>query len=83
MIDLHDTEIKVIDLIASKLAIDKNKVILNATLEDLGADSLEVIVLVMMLEDLFDIQIDDDEIEKLKTVNDLVTYIHHLRLKTV
>lgn len=80
MIERNDTVEKVIDLVASKLGVDKAKVVPTATLEDLGADSLEVIELVMRLEDLFDIQIDDEDIEKLKTIDDLVSYIHHLRI---
>ena len=80
MIERNDTIEKVIELVASKLVIDKSKVVLNATLEDLGADSLEVIEVIMRLEDLFDIQIDDEDIEKLKTIDDLVSYIHKLRL---
>jgi acyl carrier protein len=80
MIERNDTVEKVIDLVASKLGIDKAKVVPSATLEDLGADSLEVIEVVMRLEDLFDIQIDDEDIEKLKTIDDLISYIHTLRL---
>ena len=43
--------------------------------EDLGADSLDVVELVMALEEKFDIEIPDDEAEKIKTVKDVVDYI--------
>ena len=43
--------------------------------EDLGADSLDVVELVMALEEKFDIEIPDDEAEKIKTVKDVITYI--------
>ena len=43
--------------------------------EDLGADSLDVVELVMALEEKFDIEIPDDEAEKIQTVADVVTYI--------
>lgn len=43
--------------------------------EDLGADSLDVVELVMALEEKFDIEIPDDEAEKIQTVRDVVTYI--------
>jgi len=43
--------------------------------EDLGADSLDVVELVMALEEKFDIEIPDDEAEKIQTVQDVVTYI--------
>ncbi len=43
--------------------------------EDLGADSLDVVELVMALEEKFDIEIPDDEAEKIQTVSDVLTYI--------
>jgi len=43
--------------------------------EDLGADSLDVVELVMALEEKFDIEIPDDEAEKIQTVQDVVNYI--------
>lgn len=43
--------------------------------EDLGADSLDVVELVMALEEKFDIEIPDDEAEKIRTVKDVVNYI--------
>ena len=43
--------------------------------DDLGADSLDVVDMLMSLEDEFDVEIPDDEIEKIRTVGDLVTYI--------
>lgn len=43
--------------------------------EDLGADSLDVVELVMALEEKFDIEIPDDEAEKIRTVQDVVNYI--------
>jgi acyl carrier protein len=43
--------------------------------EDLGADSLDVVELVMALEEKFDIEIPDDEAEKIRTVKDVVAYI--------
>ena len=43
--------------------------------EDLGADSLDVVDLLMSLEDEFDVEIQDEDIEKIRTVGDLVSYI--------
>ena len=43
--------------------------------DDLGADSLDVVDMLMSLEDEFDVEIPDDEIEKIRTVGDVVTYI--------
>ena len=45
--------------------------------EDLGADSLDVVELVMALEEKFDIEIHDDEAEKIQTVQDVLTYIEN------
>lgn len=45
--------------------------------EDLGADSLDVVELVMALEEKFDIEIPDDEAEKIRTVKDVVNYIEN------
>jgi acyl carrier protein len=47
----------------------------SSFIEDFGADSLDVVQLVMGFEDKFDIEIPDDEVEKIKTVGDAVNYI--------
>lgn len=67
---------KVQDVIVAELGVDKNDVTPEATiLDDLGADSLDVVELVMALEDTFDIEVNDEEVTKLKTVSDIVKYI--------
>ncbi len=47
-------------------------------IEDLGADSLDVVELVMALEETFEVEIPDSDAEKLITINDVVTYIENL-----
>lgn len=47
----------------------------SSFIEDFGADSLDVVQLVMGFEDKFDVEIPDDDVEKIKTVGDAVTYI--------
>lgn len=62
----------------SQLGVDENQVTIEASfIDDLGADSLDIVELVMALEDEFDIEIPDEETEKLKSVNDVVKYIEN------
>ncbi len=70
-------ETKVRKVIAEKISdIDIEDVVPEASLiEDLGADSLTIVELVMSMEEIFDIEIDDDAAEKLVTVQDAIDYI--------
>ncbi len=71
---------KVRDLIVEELDVDKEIVTEDASiLDDLGADSLDVVELVMALEETFDITVADDEVQKLKTVGDVVKYIEKVQ----
>jgi len=64
---------KVRELIADKLGVDKDEVTEEASLvDDLGADSLDLVDLVMVFEEEFDVKIEDDELENIKTVKDVV-----------
>ena len=63
-------------LIADELSVDKEQVTLEANLQDdLGADSLDAIQLIMSIENEFDITIPESEIDSLKTVADIMKYI--------
>ena len=63
-------------LIADELSVDKEQVTLEANLQDdLGADSLDAIQLIMSIENEFDITIPESDIDKLKTVADVMKYI--------
>ncbi|MCK5817186.1 MAG: acyl carrier protein [Candidatus Marinimicrobia bacterium] len=63
-------------LIADELSVDKEQVTLEANLQDdLGADSLDAIQLIMSIENEFDITIPESEIDKLKTVADVLKYV--------
>jgi acyl carrier protein len=67
---------RVTKIIVDRLGVDESQVTLEASFkEDLGADSLDVVELVMELEDEFDMEISDDEAEKIVTVGDAVNYI--------
>ena len=68
---------KVRDVIVETLGCDAEQVTLEATLaEDLGADSLASVELVMALEDATGISIDDADVANLKTVGDIMTYLN-------
>ncbi|CAK8716345.1 Acyl carrier protein [Candidatus Electronema halotolerans] len=67
---------KMIDIIVEQLSVDKEKVIPKASfVDDLGADSLDQVELIMAMEEAFDIEIPDDDAEKLKTVQDAINYV--------
>jgi acyl carrier protein len=67
---------KIKDIIVEQLGVDPEKVKSEASfIDDLGADSLDIVELVMAMEEEFDLEIPDEDAEKLKTVNDVVTYL--------
>ena len=70
-------ETKVQKVIAEKIpGVDIEDVVPNASLiEDLGADSLTIVELVMSMEEIFEIEIDDEDAENLKTVQDAIDFI--------
>ena len=67
---------KVIDIIAEELSVDPSEITEDSNLvEDLDADSLAVVDLVMSIEDAFNVEIPDTEVENLKTVGEIVQFI--------
>ncbi|WML51970.1 acyl carrier protein [Neobacillus sp. PS3-12] len=68
---------RVTKIIIDRLGVEESKITLEASFkDDLGADSLDVVELVMELEDEFDMEISDDDAEKIATVGDAVNYIN-------
>ena len=68
---------KITDIIVDKLGVDKNKVTSNARfIEDLGADSLDTVELIMQFEEEFGIEIPDEDAEKILSVNQALDYIN-------
>ncbi|MBE3594292.1 MAG: acyl carrier protein [Candidatus Carbobacillus altaicus] len=64
------------DLIADRLGVEVEKITPEASFkDDLGADSLDLVELVMELEDEFDMEISDEDAEKINTVQDVLDYI--------
>jgi acyl carrier protein len=67
---------KVKGIIVDQLGVDEEEVTAEASfIDDLGADSLDIVELIMALEEEFGLEIPDDEAEKIATVNDAVEYI--------
>ena len=67
---------KVKAILAEQFDVEEDKITVDTDLqEDLGADSLDVVDLLMSIEDEFDVEVPDEEIENIKTVGALVSYI--------
>ena len=74
---MSNVEEKVKDIIVEELGVEREKLTTEASfMEDLGADSLDTVELVMAFEKEFDIDIPDEEAEKLRTVGDAMNYLH-------
>ncbi|MEO8032235.1 MAG: acyl carrier protein [Gemmatimonadota bacterium] len=74
---MADIEEKVKDIIVEELGVEREKLTAEASfMEDLGADSLDTVELVMAFEKEFDIDIPDEDAEKLRTVGDALKYLH-------
>ncbi len=77
---MSDTTTKVKAIIIDKLGVDANEATNEASFtNDLGADSLDTVELIMELEKEFDIQIPDDEAEKIATVGDAIKFVEETR----
>ena len=73
----NNVEDKVKDIIVEELGVEREKLTSDASfMEDLGADSLDTVELVMAFEKEFDIDIPDEDAEKMRTVGDAMNYLH-------
>ena len=69
-------EPRVIEIVAEELSVEKDKIRRETTfIQDMGADSLDIVELVMALEEEFDINIPDDQAEKITTVGEAIDHI--------
>jgi len=70
-------EDKVKKIIAEKLSVDLDEVVPEASfVDDLGADSLDLVELIMSMEEEFDVEISDEDAEKMTTVKDALDYVN-------
>jgi len=73
-------EDKLVDIIAEQLSVEKDKVVPGASfVDDLGADSLDLVELIMAMEEAFDIEIADEVAEKITTVQDAIDHINSVQ----
>ncbi|MAI25985.1 MAG: acyl carrier protein [Spirochaeta sp.] len=69
-------QIRMTDLIVEQLGVSREEVVASASfVDDLGADSLDIVELVMSMEEAFNIEIPDDDAEKIQTIGDAVAYV--------
>jgi acyl carrier protein len=71
----------VIEIVQQKLRLPDGTVTLNSSFKDLGADSLDIVDMIMEFEESFGIHIDDEDAEKIATVDEVVNHIHQMRTK--
>ncbi len=73
-------EQQMIDIIVEQLSVDKDKVVPAASfVDDLGADSLDLVELIMAMEEEFDVEIPDEEAEKISTVQNAIDFVNNLK----
>jgi acyl carrier protein len=77
----EDTSQKVIAIIAEKLSMPAGNIVPASTFKDLGADSLDIVEIIMTFEETFGIEIKDEDAEKIKTVEQAIELIHTVRTK--
>ncbi len=71
---------EMVDIIVEQLSVEKDKVVPEASfVDDLGADSLDLVELIMAMEEKFDIEIPDEDAEKIVTVQDAVDYVDNIK----
>jgi acyl carrier protein len=76
----NDNQTKIIDIVVDKLGVDINKVTPEAKfIDDLGADSLDTVELIMQFEEEFGIEIPDEDAEKILSVKQAVEYINNIK----
>jgi acyl carrier protein len=69
---------KIVEILCEQLMLDKDQIQMDTAItDDLGADSLDLVEVLMSCEDEFDVEIPDEEAEKFKNVGDLVRYIEN------
>ena len=75
-----DVKQKMIDIIVEQLNVEKDKVVPGASfVDDLGADSLDLVELIMAMEEGFGIEIPDEDAEKISTVQDAINYVDKMK----
>ena len=77
-----ELEAKVIEIIVEQLDVDREQCVPEASfLDDLGADSLDLMELIMEMEENFGVEISDEELQNLRTIQDVIDYIRIMKVK--
>jgi len=79
--DREETFVTITKIVADKLGIEKSKVTMNSTFQDLGADSVDLVEIIMRLEEQFGMEINDEDAEKMEHMSQVVDYIQQRRTK--
>ena len=75
-VDVQSIENKIIEIISEQMGVDKSEIARETSfINDLNADSLDIVELVMAMEETFDIEIPDDDAEKIQTIGDAFSYV--------
>lgn len=73
-----DVREKALEIISKQLGVDADKIDMNASFtEDLGADSLDIVELIMAFEETFNVEIPDEDAERLETVIQVIEYVEN------
>lgn len=75
----QDTLDRIVTLITQELKVDRERVHEAVTFQELGADSLDMVQIIMKLEETFGMEINDQDAEKMTTLRDIVDYVHERR----
>ena len=77
----EDTGNQVTEIVQQKLRLPNGTVTMGSSFKDLGADSLDLVDMIMEFEESFGIHINDEDAEKIQTVGEVVNHIHDMRTK--
>jgi len=77
----EDTQAKIVDIIVDKLSIPRETIKPEATFKDIGADSLDIVEIIMSFEEVFGIEIKDEDAEKIRNIKEAIDLIHESRKK--
>ena len=70
---------KIRDMVSTQFSLDKEEITMETDFrKDLGADSIDLVELIMSLEEEFDLEVEDEEVENINTVEDAVEYINNI-----
>ena len=79
--DIQDTFSKISDIVAQKRSIDKKNITMGSTFQELGADSIDLLEIIIQIEEQFGIEINDDDAEDMSSMHEICSYVNKRRTK--